>query len=432
MRSRNDSILSILFALTVFVCSASQAQTFTVVHNFTGGGDGANPYAGVTMDPEGNLYGTTLAGGYTGFGCDLYPGCGTVYKLSHLPSGWTLSPIFTFHGTDGANSRARVIFGPQGLLLYGTTSAGGQGSGTVFRLTPPPMAVCRSVLCPWTEAILYTFQGTPDAASPGYGDVVFDAAGNLYGTTVNGGGDDDLCNDSTCGTVYELARSGSGWGESLLYEFGQGNIPGYWPYPGVIFDNAGNLYGAATWNYGTVFELTPGTGGSWTPNPLYVFSNYSRDGAGTAGGLIFDSAGNLYGTTSGDGPNNGGTVFELVRSGGQSTLNTLYAFTYSGMPGLNPPGPTSTLVMSGGNLYGTTLLDGAHNQGSVFKLSHSAGGWTLTTLHDFTGGADGGQPFGQLTIDASGNIYGTTTTGGSSVGRCNEGLGCGVVFEITP
>ena len=121
-------------------------------------------------------------------------------------------------------------------------------------------------------------------------------------------------------------------------------------------------------------------------------------------------------------------VFKYVVS--DSTLTILYNFVGTGE---FEEGPTATLLMdAAGNLYGITHLDGAHRQGSVFKLSQSNGLWTLTTLHDFTGGADGGQPFGQLTMDASGNIYGTTQVGGSSVGNCYQGLGCGVVFEITP
>ncbi len=250
--------LAIAFMLTVIATQSTQAQTFTVLHTFTGGHDGGNPNAGVTINGR-NLYGTAYYGG---------AGYGTVYELKHAGSGWTLNPLYTFTGgSDGAYPRARVIFGPNGTL-YGTTVLGGTGEcsivgcGTVFNLRPSA-TTCRATLCPWTETVLYAFKGSPDGNYPELGDLLFDHAGNIYGTTVSGG---------VSGTVYELTPSGSGWTESVLYSFLGAPGDGYGPYSGVIFDNAGNLYGTTagggTGGGGTVFELMyPG----WTESIVNSF-----------------------------------------------------------------------------------------------------------------------------------------------------------------
>lgn len=174
--------LAIVFALAVLVTQPAHAQTFSVIHNFTGGADGAAPLAGLTIDRGGNLYGTAYDGG---------AGYGTVYMLAHSGSGWSFNSLYSFaEGNDGAHPYGRVTFGGNGRL-YGTTYLGGNsncsgGCGTVFNMKPPPRAVCGTVLCPWTETVLYRFTGT-DGAEPS-GDLVFDQAGNLYGTTYVGGG----------------------------------------------------------------------------------------------------------------------------------------------------------------------------------------------------------------------------------------------------
>jgi uncharacterized repeat protein (TIGR03803 family) len=418
------ALLATAFALAL----PAQAQTFAVLHNFTGGGDGANPYAGVTADRAGNLYGTAAAGGHLGYG--------DVFKLTHSGSSWTLNPIYSFQGFasgDGAGPLARVIFGPDGAL-YGTTDEGGTGdggTGTVFRLTPQATA-CKTSLCAWSETVLHSFQGGhSDGSGPGYGDVAFDAAGNLYDTTIYGGGGEGSCNDSTCGTVYEVSPVAGGWSEHVIYDFpgAGGGAPGFWPYNGVILDSSGNVYGAVTWISGSVYELTPVQRG-WSPATLYLFPGAPSAG-GPVGGLVFDHSGNLYGTACCGGPGGGGSVFELAPSGGTWTFTTLYSFNYSGSN--TSPGPTSTLTMdASGALYGNTYAEGAYGYGNIFKLTPSQGGWTYTSLHDFTGGSDGGYPWGQVILDPNGNVYGTTTAGGSTVGSCYQNLGCGVVFEITP
>jgi uncharacterized repeat protein (TIGR03803 family) len=401
--------LAVLFGLSVMV---AQAQTFTVLHSFTGGQDGANPLAGVSMDRSGNLYGTASVGGL---------GYGTVFQVQHRGSGWVLNPLYQFRGgSDGYYPEAGVTIAPDGTL-YGTTFYGGitnpiclqgavQTCGTVFHLRPPATA-CRNALCPWTENLIYEFTGNyPSLFFPNFGNLVFDRAGNIYGV-VNGGNP---------GGVYELTPAGGGWSEMLLHIF---QSPGASPYGGVVTDSAGNLYGTTHGpqnqnRYGTAYELAR-SGSGWSFSTLYSFQNAS-DGAWPVADLLLDTAGNLYGTTSSGGSGGGGTVFELTPSQGGWVFTLIYSFA-----GPNYVGPFGGLTMDAtGNLYGTTLGGGAFQHGSVFKLTHSSSGWTYAALHDFTAGNDGRSPYGQLILDANGNLYGTAGWGGSN--------GYGVVWEITP
>jgi uncharacterized repeat protein (TIGR03803 family) len=259
--------------------------------------------------------------------------------------------------------------------------------------------------------VLYRFAGGSDGAYP-IGQLVFDPSGDIYGTTF------DYLQFGSLGTVFELTPSGGGWTKSNVHRFDGSD--GQYPTAGLIFDQSGNLYGTTyyggTHGYGAVYQLTP-SGSGWTENLLYSFQN-GNDGADVAAGLTFDNSGNLYGATSAGGSGGGGTVFELTSSGGHWTPNVIYSFAGSG-------GPASSLVMdTAGNLYGTTVQDGAYRAGNVFKLTSSGGGWTYTDLYDFTGGSDGANPFGGVTLDANGNLYGTTESGGAN--------GAGVIWEITP
>lgn len=273
--------------------------------------------------------------------------------------------------------------------------------------------------------MLYSFTGPPDGAAPGYGDLIFDHAGNIYGTTEGGGS--GCGGGHGCGTVYELTPSGGGWTEKILYNFSGIDGDGATPVSGVIFDDVGNLYGTTsgaggTGAAGTVYELSP-SGGGWTETVLYSF--HGSDGAQPFAGLTLDSSGNLYGATTDGGSGGGGTVFELIPSGGNWTLKTLYSFT-----GNDYCGPVNTLVMDkAGALYGTTTCDGAYGYGSAFKLTPSAEGeWTRTDLHDFCAGGypcpDGATTIGSVVFDNNGNLYGTAADGGTQ--------GVGVVWKITP
>ncbi len=380
--------------LLIVAATPAQAQTYTVLHTFTRGTDGAYPYAGLTMDGTGNLYGTASGGGITGGHCGT-DGCGTAFKLTQHGSGWIFAPLYSFAGSDhndGASPYAPLTVGPDGAL-YGTTNAGGSGYGTVFSLRPPA-SLCRSFSCPWTETVLYRFLGGSDGAYPGYGPLVFDQAGNIYGTTQLGGPAD-------AGTVFKLTPSDGGWVESILYNFaGDGE-----PLSGVIFDSAGNLYGTAAAG-GTVYELSPSQSG-WLYQTLWQFQGGSG-GSNPTGGVVLDSAGDLYGTTF----NEGGSAYVLRPSNGSWNLTTLYSFNaYAG------PLDTPTLDPAG-NVYGTVfdLVSG----GVVFKLTRSTG-WLESTVTDFGGF---GEPVGSVILDTGGNIYGTVELGGS--------YGDGVVFEVTP
>ena len=408
---------TIVFALIVVLTQSAQAQTFKVIHTFTGKGDGATPWAGLTMDQAGNLYGTTC-----GNDCAYGGNAGTVFKLSRKGSGWIFNPLYNFvGGPDGANPHAGVVFGPQGNL-YGTTPysdghgcTNGSGCGKVFGLKPLASA-CESAFCQWAETVLYSFRGGSDGVAPALGNVIFDSAGNLYGTTLFGG-------TYSAGMAFELTSSGSGWTETHLYSFTGGSDGGY-PYAGLIFDQAGNLYGTTSgggaYGAGTVFELTP-SGSGWTENTLYSFTG-GGDGGYPYAGLLFDQAGVLYGATISGGQAGGGTVFKLRPSNGAWTYSLVYSFKG---PGGAYCGPTGDLVMDGAaNLYGATQCDGAQGEGSVFKLTPSGGSWTYSSLHDFANGSDGGNPVGRLILDASGNLYGTASRA--------DGKGQGVVFEITP
>ncbi len=396
--------ISIMLLCALMMTPRLQAQTFTVLHNFSGAGDGADPLSGLTPDRGGNLYGTAYAGG-------VNSPAGTVFKLTHSGSGWLLNPLHEFseNGNGGANPAGGVIFGPDGNL-YGTTfNGGGTGSfGTVYRLQPPSSA-CKSALCYWTETVLYRFASGADGHQPS-GNLIFDQAGNIYGTTEAGG-------TGGYGTVFKLTHAGGNWTESVLYSFMSGQ-DGNEPSNGVVIDQAGNLYGTTPYGginhcqlgCGTVFELTP-SGSGWTEQILYRFQG-TPDGQRPYAGLIIDSLGNLYGATY-EGGNGGGTVFELSPSGGSWNYQILSSLSGS------ENGPYANLTMDpAGNLYDTTIIPG-----TIFKLSRTGGGWTYSDLHDFSGN-DGAYPRGSVRLDNQGNIYGTTSMGGAD--------GQGTVWELTP
>ena len=335
---------------------------FTLIYSFLGGNDGALPYAGLTIGPDGSLYGTTWSGGQGAPQCA--GGCGTVYKLT------------------------------------------------------PPAKPCHQTVCSWTETILYDFYLSSAGLQNPWGGVIFDTAGNIYGATVNGGAGG--CPGSGCGAVYKLTPTKAGWTASVLYSF-TGHGDGSIPYCNLLIDSTGNLYGTTLYgapyqDYGTVFELVKSAGG-WSEKTLYAFQGGS-DGGNPQAGLIMDAAGNLYGgTTEANGNSLLGVAFELSPSGG--------GWTYSVISSLSGSLVTDLSFDPAGNLYGTSPFGGAYGFGYAFKLSDSGSGWTQTDLHDFSTQNHGGfGPWSSVAIDPAGNLYGTTNGGGTKNG--------GIIWEITP
>jgi uncharacterized repeat protein (TIGR03803 family) len=408
-------------AVVAGAAPAAQAQSFQVIHSFTGQEDGATPEAGLTVDTAGKFYGTA-SGGESG-------GNGSVFKLTTGGSGRVLATLN--RGLPSRGPDTQVVIGPNGNL-FGASYLGGRGDcvgngscGLVYE-TQPPAHACASFLCNWNGTLLYSFNNIPDAGVPD-SPVVFDSVGNLYGTTEFGGA--GICYNSInlnygCGAVYKLAPSGEGWAETVIYSF-QGGNDGQMPMGGLIFDAAGNLYGmtaiGGSSDAGTIFKLSP-SGSDWTETVLHTFQG--RDGSFPMGNLIADQSGNLYGATAGGGFNNGGVVFELAHPGSW-TYNLLYSFP-------NDSTPAGTLVFDGsGQLYGTTRGGGAYGDGTAYKLTPSNGSWTSTDLHDFQF-SDGVLPNGGLVFDSAGNLYGTAQTGGVGFDGPCYGVGCGTIWEITP
>lgn len=308
--------------------------------------------------------------------------------------------------------------------LYGTTHEGGRyyGSGTAFQLSPQPGGG-------WSDNLLHSFgkelnQYDFDGNYPD-GSLISDAAGNLYGTTIEGG------SNYNGGIVYELIHPSAGgdWGYKILHVFDSNDTcyGGREPMGSLVFDTAGNLYGATEQGgcpdgWGTVFELIPSAEGTWLAKNLYSFTG-GADGWYPAGGLVRDTAGNLYGITVGGGAYGGGAIFELSPDGsGNWTEATLYSFGASPHDG-GEPYNVGLVFDSAGNLYGTNPKEGDYGFGTAYKLiPDGSGGWTETILHEFT--KHEGFPYCNLTLDAAGNVYGTTD------GSQTEGGG--IVFEITP
>ena len=396
-------------ALMIVAAAEAHAQTLTVLHNFSGP-DGWSPDGALVMDHAGNFYGTTDAGGASNRG--------TVFRLSHAGSGWVLTTLYSFQGqNDGCFPFAGVVFGPDGALYGMTYECGQYDHGTVFRVRPSP-AACHAALCPWEETVLHSFTDGADGGNP-VGNLVFDQAGNLYGATPTGGYGE--------GVVFELSPSNGGWTESVLWEF-YNTSDGFNPYSGLIFDSAGNLYGT-TFNGGSqeyfsgvVYELSP-SGSGWT---FHLLSSIEFPDGATCGGVVMDGQGNLFGTSGCDSLGRPGGVFELTPSNGGWTFNALYNFSSS-----DGPEDTPTLDAAG-NVYATSSGTGLYGYGEVLELTPSDGGWIYTDLHDFTGGVDGAYPDGAVLLDANGNLYGSTLYGGTGTCSINSYTGCGVVWEITP
>lgn len=315
-------------------------------------------------------------------------------------------------GADGCGPNGNLARDSQGNL-YGTTTGGGACCGTVFELTPVQGGG-------WTESVLYAFTGGTDGGIP-YSGVIIDASGNLYGTTYQGGtGSNCQGGQSGCGTVFKLTHSGSTWTESVLYSF-SGGMDGGSPAAGVVFDEAGNLYGTTQFGgpsspgYGIVFELSP-TANAWNEVILHSFS-FNPDGANPNTKLAIDNFGDLYGTTPQGGAYSEGTVFRLAPAQGGWATTVIWDFT----PTVGGVGPSGVIVHKGA-LYGTTEGGGVFNVGNVFQLTPAVGIWTYANVYEFTGGRDGGFPAAGVTADPN-HLYGTTASGGR--------YALGTVFRLT-
>jgi uncharacterized repeat protein (TIGR03803 family) len=386
-------------------------------------------YANLVPGASGKLYGVTNEGNISN--CGLL-GCGTVFELSPASGGtWTQTVLHTFSGSDGAFPQSGLVVGPAGSF-YGTTYYGGptygagaclgNACGVVFELS-------RNSQNAWVETVLYSFSGGTDGSNPTA--LALDPSGNLVGTTAFGG--NPAC---SCGVVFRLARDSSGaWQETTLLAF-PGGLGGQVP-AGILLDSSGNIFGTAGGGKNTcyagycglVFELSHSATG-WKESVLYRF--HGSDGAIPNPSLIFDSAGNLYGSTFEGGSGCSslpgcGTVFRLSIRNGAWSESVIHAFTDQA----DGNSPVDGLVFDAkGNLYGGT--QGADNLaqcnefefgacGQIFKLSPHAGGWEVTAEYPTPGWIT---PVGDLLVDASGTVYGSA---------CDEYyFAGGAVFEIAP
>jgi len=369
------------------------ARHLKVLHTFTGRADGSSPN-GVIRDPAGNLYGTTAAGGSPA--CNALDGCGMVFKID---AAGNYTVLYRFAGgPSGGNPFAGVVRDPVGNL-YGTTFYGGTSpDGVVYKLDPAGH-----------ETVLHSFTGKADGGRPSSG-VILDSDGNLYGTTEIGGA-------AGAGVIYKLDPAGQ---ETVLYSFPSGPA-GDQPQPGVVRDQAGNLYGTIPYTgtapAGVVYKLD--TSGNYTA--LYSFTG-GADGNRPEASVIPDPAGNLYGTTFAGGASNGGAVYKLSATGQETVL-------YSFPNGQSGTFPWAGLAGDNGNLYGTATSGGAVNDSGVVYKMDAAGRYTV--LHSFTG-ADGAYPSAVIP-DSAGNLYGTTKFGGATTGSCTGSTapnGCGVVYKL--
>lgn len=324
--------------------------------------------------------------------------------------------IYSFAGDeDGEYTDTDLVIDGAGNL-YGTSVQGGDfNSGTVFRLSPASSG--------WIHTVLYSFKGGADGGEP-YKGVTLGANGDIYGTAGVGGLYVGPCVDTGCGVVFKLARPGGIWTQTVIHSFTGGN-DGYGPGAGVTVDVHGNIYGMTPTGgangFGVVYQLKPGPNGAWTEKVIHTFTGGADGLGGSAGRLLLDAAGNLYGLCTVGGAHGAGTVFQLTPAQtGEWNLTTLYAF--KGEPGSGFP--YGALVPDGkGNFYGTTYYAGANDLGTIYRLSIRNGVWIQTGIYSFKDGRDGSAPISTLVAAANGNLYGTTSEGGAA---CS----CGTIFEI--
>jgi uncharacterized repeat protein (TIGR03803 family) len=387
----------------------------TTLYRFTGQA-GAYPEARVIFGSNGSLYGTTIQGGVAGRG--------TIFQLSP-PTGqgkpWTSTALYSFGSPSTApgTPNGGLVFDTSGALYGVTANGGASGKGAVYQLNPPQTGG------KWTEAMLYSFTGQPDGATP-VGDLTFGQNGALYGATTGGG-------SAGQGTIFELAppsAPGGVWTENIVYSFAGGSGDGAVPQAGLLAASNGTLYGTTysggVANMGVVFSLVPPSapGGTWTENILYTFQG-GTDGANPWAALVMNKQGALFGTTYMGGTPNMGTVFELAppsASGGAWTETLLYTFQGGNHDGAYPQAKV-VFGNKGRTLYGTTGGGGIDLLGTVFKLAPAGSVWTETVLYQFQF-SDGSLPVAGLAVNASGVLFGTTENGGTPER--------GTVFRLVP
>jgi len=402
----------LLFAAVLSVASWG-ADTEKVTYNFTGGDDGGKPAAQLVFDSTGNMYGTTVVGG-------IY-GCGTVFRLSLVGDQWQETVLYDFNCVEtGKNPYGGVILDSAGNL-YGTTVAGGSGGlctgdgcGMVYELTKSGDT--------WNETVLYNFTGGDDGFGPGSA-LVMDKAGNLYGTAPDGGA-------FAAGVVYQLALNNGQWQQTVIHAFTGGDDGAVGSLGPLLLRADGSLYGVTElggkYSAGVAFKLSP-AGSTWNFTTMYAFQGLP-DAGFPYGGLVADARGRLFGTTYFGGSGGMGSVFE-VAAGATGIVQTLWkeSVLYSFQGGTDASFPTSTLVFdTAGNLFGTSSTGGnpSCDCGTIFQLTPNSGKWDETVLHSFSGTGDGYSPSYGLTPDGKGNYFGVTPAGGL--------YGQGVVYQIAP
>jgi len=430
MQSKRPLILHVAVFIVVLgfltiVTPLFAADTEKVLYSFCSSGsncaDGQTPEASLIFDKGGNLYGTTFDGGAYGLG--------SIFQLTPGSDGaWTEKVLYSFcsatNCADGTNPEG-VTFGKAGKLYGITQTGGGYGFGAIYQLASGKGGN-------WSYKVLYNFDASGADGYYPYTGLIVGATGNLYGVTEWGGTYGD-------GTVFQLTAGAKGkWMEKTLHSFNDNGKDGYAPFSGLMFDPAGNLYGTTTvggasgtgcggHGCGIVFQLTPGAKGKWTEKVLRSFNDNGKDGHDPWAGVVRDAAGNLYGTTSAGGASGCGTVFRLAPgAGGKWTEKVLHSFENDAKDGCGPV--AGLTVDTAGNLYGTTFYGGVYADGTVFELiPRTNGKWTEKVVHSFDWSIyvkDGTFPGAGLTSDAKGNLYGTTENGGD--------YNFGAVFEFTP
>ncbi len=415
--SLRRSLSAVVLALTMLaavmllagIAIPAQAQTETLLYQFTGSPDGANPSAGPVLKGT-TLYGTTYEGGGVSGSGDT--GYGTVYAVSTTTGKETILHTFTANTQapyDGLEPLGGLAFDKEGNL-YGTTASGGgydgEGYGTIYKIAKSGKQ--------YVETVIYAFSGGLDGATPYFVAPVFDKAGNLYGTTVGGGYYGN-------GAVFKLA----GGTLTTLHSFYQAGGDGYNPYSGVALDTKGNVYGSApgggAYGYGVLYEIT--AAGQYSI--LYNFTG-GADGSTPRNALVYKS-GKLYGTAQAGGAGctwGCGVIFEYTLAKGKKAGYETVLDTFNGTDGLYPL--YGALVFDKlGNIYGTTSDGGPENLGNVYKLAPDG---TLTTLYNFDVQPDGETPMGGVVFDTKGNLYTTAAYGGNTGGE----YGAGTVIKITP